>query len=200
MIEWIASSGKSGYNKGIMNNNNEAQSVIIDQILKYGRQILCSEAFRAAWSETHHLKGILADHILNVTIMGCRLCREMNRHKPKVNEGEVILACLCHDLGMTGRETIYKSRLASWREHPQESVRRAKAILPDLDDTVTAAIESHMWPIAGPAPHTPEGRVVLMADKIASGIDWFSFMKREPWEPRIKERLKDVSLHRAHGQ
>ena len=168
----------------------ESQKRIFKKILKYGQPVLTSDAFRAAYAEVHHLKGNLADHILNVTIMGCLLCEKEQQHQRAVKEEQVVLACLCHDLGMTGRDTLYRDRLSAWREHAEESVRRARAILPDLDQTTADAIKTHMWPVSGRPPRTREGRIVLMADKIASAIDWFSFVQHKPWQPKIKERVE----------
>ena len=169
---------------------SKAQKKISEEILKYGEPVLRSEAFQAAYHQTHHLKGNLADHILNVTIEGVNLCRRLQKKKIDVDERTVVLACLCHDLGMVGRDEKYESRLESWKQHPEESLKQAKEICPDLDETAAAAIATHMWPIAGKAPRTREGRIVLAADKYASMIDWISFVKGKPWQQEIKEAVR----------
>ena len=164
---------------------------IAKEILGYGSEVIHSDAFRAAEHQTHHLKGNLADHILNVTIAGVSFCHRLQKRKIRVDEKTVVVACLCHDLGMVGREEKYESRLKSWRQHPEESIKQAKEICPELDDKTSQAIATHMWPIAGRAPRSREGRIVLAADKYASVMDWISFAKGEPWQREIKEMIRE---------
>ncbi len=163
---------------------------IAEEILRYGGEVIRSDAFRASSQETHHLKGNLADHILNVTIAGVSFCHRLQKKRIEVDEKTVVIACLCHDLGMVGRNEKYESRLKSWRLHPEESLKQAKAICPELDDKTSQAITTHMWPIAGGLPRSREGRVVLAADKYASMIDWISYVKGEPWQREIKEAIQ----------
>ena len=164
---------------------------ISEEILQYGGPVLRSDAFRAAAHETHHLKGNLADHILNVTIAGVFLCHRLKNRQIEVNEKAVIIACLCHDLGMVGRNEKYESRLKSWQQHPEESLKQAKEICPDLDEKTSKAITTHMWPITGKAPCSREGRIVLAADKYASLIDWISFVRGIPWQKEIIETVQE---------
>ena len=166
-----------------------AKKQISEEILRYGGAVIHSDAFRAASRETHHIKGNLADHILNVTIAGVCFCHRLQKRKIAVDERTVVIACLCHDLGMVGRNEKYESRLKSWRQHPEESLKQAKEICPELDDKTSQAITTHMWPIAGERPSSREGRVVLAADKYASVIDWISYIRGVPWQREIKETI-----------
>ncbi|MDO5703069.1 MAG: HD domain-containing protein, partial [Lachnospiraceae bacterium] len=168
------------------------ESAICDAILKYGKDIINSEVFKNAATETHHLKGTVLDHTINVCVVCMRLAMELNSRGIKVREKELIQAALCHDLGMVGRDEKYKDRMDAWESHPKESARIARELIPDLSDDTEQMILTHMWPVAGSYPATSEAMILCMADKYASMADWQSYLTQHKYAARIKERLDEV--------
>ena len=176
--------GKEG-KKRIVNENE-----ICDTIFEYGKDVLNSEIFCQAASETHHLHGTVLDHTINVCVVSLWLCRQMERRGITVNKKDLVQAALCHDLGMVGRNSKYKDRVDSWKEHPKESARIARELIPDLSPRAEEIIISHMWPLAGSHPTSNEGMVLCIADKYASMTDWRSWLTKHKFAARIKERLE----------
>jgi uncharacterized protein len=77
----------------------------------------------------------------------------INRGEKKVREDVVILAGLCHDLGIIGRDEKYKNDFQCGQCHAGDSVISAKEILPDLDEMTIDSIQNHMWPVTKTPPH-----------------------------------------------
>lgn len=161
-------------------------------ILKHGEVILRSDAFRQAASQTHHLRGTVLDHTLNVCIVSMWLCRQLKDKGKDVNEKDLVQAALCHDLGMLDRENKYKDRINSWREHPKESARIARELVPDLSVEAEQMILSHMWPVAGSPPRSKEAKLLCMADKYASMADWKSFLTKRKFADHVKAQLSEA--------
>ena len=169
-----------------------SENDIISDILEYGRDILVSDIFRQAEAETHHLHGTVFDHTVNVCVVSMRLCSQLTDRGIQVNKKDLIQAALCHDLGMVGRETKYKGRVGSWRNHARESARIARELVPDLSAEAEEMILSHMWPVSGMPPRTNEGMILCMADKYATMADWRSWLTKSRYAPRIKEQLDEL--------
>lgn len=166
------------------------ENEICSMILEYGGQILSSDVFRQTASQKHHLHGTVFEHTINVCIVSVRLAGQLAERGVRVNEKDLVQAALCHDLGMIGRDCKYRGRLDSWKSHPEESVRIAKELVPDLSEEAEEMILSHMWPVAGPQPGSKEGRILCMADKYASMADWKTWLTRHRFAARIKEQLE----------
>ena len=165
------------------------ENEIIETILKYGKDILCSDVFRQAASETHHVRGTVLDHTLNVCVVSLRLARQLKNRGIKVSEKDLVHAALCHDLGMIGRDRKYKGKYNAWEAHPEESARIAREILPDLTGEAEEIVRSHMWPLSGSLPRTNEGVLLCIADKYASMEDWKAWVTKNSFSSRIKEQL-----------
>ena len=163
---------------------------ICNTILKYGREIMDSDVFREAASQTHHLHGTVLDHTINVCVVSIWLCRQLEKRGVRVDEKDLVRAALCHDLGMVGRESKYRGRLHSWRGHPEESAKIAREIVPDLSRGAEEMILSHMWPLAGSAPRSNEAMLLCIADKYASMADWSSWLTKQKFASRIKKLLE----------
>ena len=165
------------------------QDICID-ILKYGKEILHSDIFREAVSETHHLRGTVVEHTINVCVIGLRLSNQLLERSIPVNKKDMVQAALCHDLGLVGRDKKYKTRVKSWKEHPKESAKIARELVPDLSMEAEEMILSHMWPIAGPPPRTNEGMLLCMADKYASMAEWKTWLTDNKYTAFIREQLE----------
>ena len=162
---------------------------ICAEIIQYGKDILNSEVFRQAASETHHLKGTVMDHTINVCVVSLKLSRQLTNQGVKIRKKDLVHAALCHDLGMVSRDSKYNGRIDSWRSHPEESAKIAREIVPDLSEEAEKMILSHMWPVAGPLPVSQEAMLLCVADKYASMADWTSWLTRHKYAARIKEQL-----------
>ena len=158
-------------------------------IRNYGGSILQSAEFQNAFSETHHLRGSVADHTLTVCIIAARICRTMQKRGITVNEKDLIQAALCHDLGMIGRDTVYKNRTDSWKSHPKKSASVARDLVPDLSTNAESMINTHMWPVSGPHPRSREAAILNIADKWASAADWIYFLTGKQVGADIREEL-----------
>lgn len=161
-------------------------------ILQHGKDILKSDIFKETAFETHHLHGTVLEHTLNVCIVCMWLCRQLKNRGAKINEKDLIQAALCHDLGMVGRESKYKDRLNSWGDHPKESMRIAKELVPDLSEEAADMILNHMWPISGSMPRSNEAMILCIADKYASMADWATWLTRQRFAAHIKEQLDEA--------
>ena len=174
-----------------MNQKNIAlENNICSSIVQYGRDILDSDVFRKAASETHHLHGNVFRHTINVCVLALRLCYQLEQRGIPVSEKDLIQAALCHDLGMINRDAKYKDRIDSWKCHPKESVRIAKELVPDLSENAQEMILSHMWPVAGSPPSSNEAMLLCIADKYASMEEWKTWLKDCNFVSRIKEYLE----------
>ena len=126
---------------------------------------------------------------LTVCILAMRMCELLKATGISVDKKAVIQAALCHDLAMVGREERYKNRSDSWRSHPKDSVSVARELVPDLEPNTESMIESHMWPIAGPAPRSKEAVILNLADKWASAADWVFFITGKKTGVAIRKKL-----------
>ena len=140
-----------------------------DVIRKYGKEVLASKEFAEARTQVHHKYTTVANHTLFVTdtVIGLgRLLRKLHLCKP--DEKTLVLAALCHDLGIIGRDVKFSSDSECYRCHPKESVKVTRRLYPKMDARTLNAIESHMYPLTKRPPHSAEGFILITADKICS--------------------------------
>ena len=156
-----------------------------------GSEILSSDIFKRAQTETHHARSTLSDHTLNVCILSLKLSRLLQKCHISVNDDDLVKAALCHDLGMVGREEKYDGRLDSWRSHSARSVEIARELIPDLSENSASMIRSHMWPLCGLSLDSKEAVILTAADKAASVADWVSALMGRSYKQALKEGLMD---------
>lgn len=167
-----------------MNNNIEQLNKIIKEkrenrkerikadIELYGREVLESEEMKQAYDQTHHLWSTVAEHTLRVTASSVLICYVLRKLHINVNIPAVVIAALCHDLGMLDRSEKFSSDKEARRDHAEESVKVAHEILDDMPEMAEKIIETHMWPMGkSDAPNTVEGVVVSVADKYTAFKD-----------------------------
>ena len=146
----------------------------IKVVKKYGNDILKSDIFKAARNQTHHCRTTVASHSVKTAISGLKICAILRRMGIKVNTRIVVRTALLHDLGMIGRNELYRNNCECCLRHPENSAYIARQICREIDDKSIAAIESHMWPSTTRIPNTKEAFVLCMADKVASVKDWMT--------------------------
>lgn len=145
----------------------ESNKAFKREIFRMGGDIIRSRRFARAWMVDHHLDYNVAVHSLEVAGYALRIAKWCERHGIKVNEEDVVRACLLHDIGMTEARV---KRTPAYRKaflHPKESYKIARdeygANKAQLD-----AIRRHMWPICIVPPTHLTGWIVMMADKASA--------------------------------
>ena len=79
-----------------------------------------------------------------------------------------MIAALCHDLGIIGRDRKYQSDSECFQCHAADSVRVAQRLYPDIDAKTLDAIRCHMYPLTRTPPKSAEGYILIAADKFCS--------------------------------
>ena len=141
-------------------------------INRYGGDILTSDELKQAFDQTHHLWSTVGEHTLRVAASSLMICYALRKLNIKVNVPAVVVASLCHDLGILGRDSKFANNRECSQEHPGESVKVARELVPDLTDKSADIIERHMWPAGqSKAPNSIEGVIVSTADKYSAVKD-----------------------------
>ena len=141
-------------------------------LLNYGWDVMETREFREAFLQEHHYTTTVAEHSINVAVIGIILCILLIKAHIRVDIEMVVRAALCHDLGIMGREDKYKSEFECCMRHPVDSVKVAHGLFPEWDDKTLQCIETHMWPARPGRPHSIEGYVITLADKYASVMEF----------------------------
>ncbi len=154
--------------------HQDQRKKIDSEIEYYGRDILNSEMMRKAFDQTHHLRSTVGEHTMRVTRAGVKLCHALEKLHIPVDVEAVVVASLCHDLGILDRDSKYSSTAECYKNHAEESVMIAKEMIPDLPEKAEEIIRRHMWPLhIGRVPNSVEAIVVTAADKYTSVVDLF---------------------------
>ena len=137
-----------------------------NDVALYGGEVIESEEMQKAFEQAHHRWSTVGEHTIRVTVSSVIICYALKKLHIKVNVPNVVVASLCHDLGIVGRYDKFSSGKECSREHPKESVAVARTLVSDLSEKTEDIIERHMWPMGqAKAPNSIEGVVVSVADK-----------------------------------
>ncbi len=139
-----------------------------NRVQQYGEDILRSEEFGKALTQVHHYTTSVGEHSIETACMGLIVSDFFNRKGANIDEYKVVRICLLHDIGMIGRDERYENNYRCWLEHPVNSALEAGNIWQDIDEMSRDAIKGHMWPLSKHMPHSKEGFVLCLADKMAS--------------------------------
>ncbi len=142
-------------------------------IFEYADPVFKSEVFMVARKQIHHRRTTVAKHIMGVTSVAAEIAVSLNKKKQRVDMKEVIIAAVCHDLGIVGRHEKYRNDVECCLKHPKDSLIEARKIYPDISERVEDAILHHMFPLAPVPPRSLVGFVVIWADKIVAYHDRF---------------------------
>ena len=152
--------------KQIKDKRADRKKRIQNDISSYGSDILNSDELKEAYDQTHHLWSTVGEHTLRVTASSVMICYVLRKLGIKANIPAVVIGSLCHDLGILKRDEKYSSNKECSKEHPSDSVKVARELVPDLTDHSADIIERHMWPAgSSKAPNSLEGLIVSSADK-----------------------------------
>ena len=163
---------ESTIHKQIREKRENRKERIRNDVERYGGEVLNSEEMQKAFEQTHHKRATVGEHSLRVTMSSVMLCYALRKMKVKVNIPAVIIAALCHDLGILGRSDKYSNARECTAEHPKDSAAIARDIVENLPDNTEDIIERHMWPLGDSgAPNSIEGAIVSAADKYSAVKD-----------------------------
>lgn len=158
--------------KQIKDKRRNRRERIKNDIEFYGKDILDSDAIKEAYDQTHHLWSTVGEHTARVTFSSVMICYALRKLGLPVSVPAVVIGSLCHDLGILGRHEKYESSKQCSQEHPIDSVKVAKELVPDLSDKSADIIERHMWPGGqSKMPNSMEGVIVSVADKYSAVKD-----------------------------
>ncbi len=133
-----------------------------------------SPEFHEASLQTHHKRSSVAKHTINVTSASLHMCYVLEKLRISVSVKDVVIGSLCHDLGILNRDTKYANNRSCYIQHPNDSMRVAQHLVPDINDKSLRIIRNHMWPITiTKVPRSKEEIIVSLADKYAAMKDIF---------------------------
>ena len=151
-------------------------------------RILHSDIFEKAKHQPHHRDTTVAAHSADVARSAMKVCDLLEKHGIHTDKDKVVLASLCHDLGMVGRDEKYDSQYETCMEHPEESVEAVKEVLGEIDEETADMIRSHMWPMSKDMPDSKEALIVTLCDKTESVKDTLAWLGRRSLDTCIAVR------------
>lgn len=164
-------------------------------IVKYGRDIICSDAFQKTFEQVHHKCMTVGDHMLSVTAEAVRLCLPPRQADDKTLKG-IVTASLCHDLGIMGRAEKYNNNAQCFVRHPTDSILAYKALTGEDDIRIIDAINCHMFPLKPRMPRYREGWVLTWADKVSAVKERLG---RPPVSKAERDEILAMAQRKSHG-
>ncbi len=136
--------------------------------------VLRSSVFSRLKGQEHHINTTLDRHIISVTLVCGRITSFLKRFGIRVSEEELIIAALCHDLGLSDRhdKNVFPTHRDLALNHGKRSVYYAKEILgKDFTEMEEEIVRQHMFPML-PPPRYFEGWILITADKFCTVKDF----------------------------
>lgn len=163
----------------------------ISNIEKYGKPVLNSLKFREALEQCHHHSSTVGMHSLNVTFVALGIGYMLAKLHIRTDTRALVVGCLCHDLGILGRER-FTSSSSMCRLHPIESADLSVFFAdPEDRDKVYDICMHHMFPLLAAPPRTKEGWVITVADKVSAVGERMLPPVRRMWEKRNLKVIPD---------
>ncbi|MCR5100053.1 MAG: HD domain-containing protein [Butyrivibrio sp.] len=150
------------------------KSKVQAMLLFYGKDILFTKNFDDAFNQVHHGCSSVGYHSIGVALISIYIAIFLSKIGFEICMRNVVVAALCHDLGILGRYEKYKNNRECCSRHPKDSVEVYKALseklqLSDVDnERVENAIRRHMFPLTPIPPKYIEGVIINIADKASS--------------------------------
>jgi uncharacterized protein len=162
---------------------------VIGFVIVTGAAVLYSKEYKAAYNQIHHKVSTVGDHSFYVACASLAMCNILDKFGIYTHKKEMVLAALCHDLGIIGRYEKYSSPMQTLNEHPIDSVEVSRELLGnDANELTDDIIAHHMWPAKSGMPRSLEGFIITVADKYCAIMETV-FMKRMP---RVEEYFARV--------
>ncbi|MCR4903572.1 MAG: HD domain-containing protein [Butyrivibrio sp.] len=140
-------------------------------LVLYGKEVLKSEEFANAFKQTHHACSTVADHSLGVAVIAIAISMFLIHIHVKIELRYVVIAALCHDLGIIGRYEKYKNNIECCKRHPVDSVDVYRKIFGESNERIEDSIRNHMWPLTPVPPRYIEGVILTIADKVSATME-----------------------------
>ena len=130
-------------------------------------ELLESEPVRMMGRWQHHGRITTLDHSLFVAYLSYRWARFLHLDARAAARGGLL-----HDLYLY--DSRDKSAHPGWQcfDHPRAAAQNAQA-LTELSPKERNIILSHMWPLGGALPRSPEAWLVDLVDTICAGLEVF---------------------------
>ena len=128
--------------------------------------------------QTHHHRTTVLDHSIHVAEFSSSIATVLENIGICISRKELIRGALLHDIGIVGNRNKGKKILGHCLIvfHPIESLRIAKASVPDLTTKERNIILCHMFPISLCFPHSIEAWIVTIADKVVAVQEGFGYL------------------------
>ncbi len=150
----------------------------LEYVKTVGAEIIASPEFQEAYHQAHHFRGNVATHMINTAYYSYCLCILLNKVGIKTRTDDLIISCLCHDLGIVGnRHHKYTTGPECCMQHPVDSVPIAKRLMGGLSPRQEDTILTHMWPLSSSRPHYREGYILTLIDKYCSVLETSGLLK-----------------------
>lgn len=142
-------------------------------------ELLGSEQVRMMGRWCHHNRITTLDHSLFVAYWSFRIARALGLDAVAAARGGLL-----HDLYLYDSKD--KSAHPGWQcfDHPRAAARNAEE-LTQLSDKERNIILSHMWPLGGALPRSPEALLVDLVDTFCAGLEVFRIYHPS----RLRKRL-----------
>lgn len=143
------------------------------------QELLGSDQVRMMGAWKHHGPITTLDHSLFVAYLSYRAAQALGLDAQAAARGGLL-----HDLYLYDSKD--KSAHPGWQcfDHPRAAVRNAEA-LTHLSEKERNIILSHMWPLGGALPRSPEALLVDLVDTLCAGLEVFRIYHPS----RLRKRL-----------
>ena len=152
----------------LKNVNIETTNRAFKDIYVYGKKVIQSDIFRSSFYQQHHYITTVGEHTLHVALFALESAYRMMERGYHINISNVVLACLCHDLGIMGRHEKFKNDIVCCYLYTIHSVVIAQQLIPDLPVVVRTAIARHMFPSMPIPPFSMTGYLLIKGDKLST--------------------------------
>lgn len=163
----------------------------LEYIESVGAPVLESQQFKQSLEQRHHFNCSVGLHMLHTAYWAYRVCRWLNMIGVETATNELILSCLCHDLGIVGnRYNKYKSGRECCWQHPIDSLEVAEELLGGLTEREKSVIAHHMWPCTLTPSKYREGTILMLVDKYCAITEGLGIFNRT----RVMKRAYQTGL------
>lgn len=143
------------------------------------RELLDSDQVRMMGRWRHHGQVTTLDHSLFVAFSTYRVARAL-----RMDVRAAVRGALLHDLYLYDSHDKTAHPGNQCLDHPRFAARNAEALTP-LSSKERNIILSHMWPLGGALPRSPEAWMVDLVDTVCAGLE----LSRVCRPSRLRERL-----------